>query len=81
MDWNKAGIQGCYYEVTWTDSQDDLTRNGGQRELFITLGEARKAYKSKTKTYPYVMLDKVIVDTDCDPQDAELIEYKNVYNW
>lgn len=81
MNWTKVAHLGYYFELTWADSQEFLSRFGGHRDLFTDMGKARDQYKALTKKYPYVDLSKVTVDSEANPLYDQLILSHNIYNW
>ena len=69
------------YEVTWAKTQEELTRDGGERQDFTKKSEAMKFAKEQAKKFPYVYLEKCFIAGEFDYIDSEFIWSHNPHNW
>lgn len=69
------------YEVTTADTEQELKRNGGQKEIRTRLTAAMQYALKQAQTHPYVYVEKVNMDEQNDPVDFEFIWSHNPNNW
>ena len=76
-----ANKRNYRYEVTTADTEQELTRNGGQLEIRTRLTDAMQYALKQAKTHPYVYVQKVYMDESGDFVDFEFIWSHNPNNW